>query len=370
MDNIGSGDIKKDFGYQLTDGADGLLSEISARTPFSTEYVISIDLQEIASTLVSTKIPQNTDTAVNDNSIIKKCKLKYGEIVTDSSVVPCTTTSNLTESTADFYILNSALMSENITKLTEMITTGNGLLHQRPPVWYLAKGQMDWIWHFGEGKVSLKYYDKSNALIGSAINFDFDNTNLYKVNMISLDPYVYSKTNVHKLLIEVKRPNNTTIVESYTVYFRSCCSISSGYVGIMFLEPLGGRASFNTGCVLKTELQRSYDDVFKRFNCLEVLHYEGGASAINLKGMRKRSFKTQLHFAPDDFYSNLRYVENFFSSPGHHVQRGIGGSAFTEKCILSAGTFQTYEKESIVQVEYDVFILRCRKAHTVSRIFL
>lgn len=350
MDDLGDGVTnKKDFGYRLEDGSDGIYAPTESYKPINNSDIFPRDLSNILRHEVSTAIPTNSATPVEDTDIIKPAKLKFGEIITDLSVSPCETTESITQESDLFYVTNSALNSENISRIDDIVLLGNGLLHQRPRYWYLQKGQMDFLWHLGQGSVDLTYYNVSGGVI-STITHTFGAGDAFKVNIISLDPYINGIVqDISKILIQVKDAGSN-VNETYTAYINCTIPAVNGYVGLLFLEPLGGRAPFGTETIIKAELTRSSNDVFKNFDCQATNFKQGGNSLINTKGVRKRVFRTQL----ETTYENLQYIENFFSSPGHHVQRLTGASAVLEKCTLENGNYTSFVKNEVTLVEYTV----------------
>lgn len=345
MDDLGTSPERIDFGYFLADNSGTMLHPLMKKyKPTGTGVHFRKDFRSLAQKLVYTSFPTDATTATTDTNITKKVKLYYGPVTFNSET--CNTdVESVTTVSSVINLINSNVNVDN----QSLFGTSAGytsprtglLLSQRPDTWKGVYGYKDYLWFLGAGSIVVTYFS-GNTTIGT---HSFTLTGADTVKYISLDQLVYSHT--ESLTHATVFIYDGVIEKTYRIDY--CCKpTQDDYVGILFLEPLGGRSMIATGSPTNLNLDRTGNEIHKTFDLSSTSVKTGHQSSINVKGLRKRSFKTEVINSA----GALRWIENFFSSPGHHAQKGYGANTVWEKFILESGSYTVFEQNKLIEITF------------------
>lgn len=303
------------------------------------------DVSRVVRRMVSTKVPTLV-AEEEDTTIIKAVKLMYGTVTHDGESVPCNTTEDVTDETEVFYVLNAKLEQEELNYLNG---TAPVLLQSRLSKSVLYKGQHDFIYLLGAGKVILTFYNLSGAA-QTPVEFDFsDSSNDEKVKIIDICPSLHgfsidliSRVTI-SILTALDVDNGT-----YDVYFYNTCEEDSR-VGIIYLDRYGGRLALPKIEFEKIDTIRKSDEAYQYFNCeLVVPISSGGLSSINVNNRRK----LQLNIKMTNTVENANLLERFIASPGFHIQSGLGSDAKLIKYTLDNSNYTLGKKNAPVELQF------------------
>jgi hypothetical protein len=347
MSDLGTPPTRIDFGCYLADNSGTRLHPLNKKfKPRATGVQFKKDFRTEAERQVYTSFPTESAAAQNDPNIIKKVKLYYGEVTFNSTT--CETITNaITTQSSVINLINSNVNTDTVS----LFGTSSGfssprtglLLSQRPDRWKGVYGFKDYLWFLGTGRIDVTFY-LDTTTVGT---HSFILTGADTVKYISLDQLNYSHTgSITKTKIVVYDGTSDT---GDTYYIDYCCKPDQNdYVGILFLEPLGGRANLATGRPSAYTLDRSGVEIHKTFDLSNTSVISGQKGMALTQGLRKRTFKTEVI----DCDGAIRWIENFFSSPGHHAQKGYGSSTVWEKFILETGSYTVYEDRRSVDITF------------------
>lgn len=348
LDNLGTPPTRIDFGFALYDESGIRLTEDESYKPQAIDTNFKREFAAIVSDIVYTSFPAESASSQIDTNILKKIRIKYGPV--DFNSETCESFKSIDTESSLIY-----LVSANVNTQTQAVWgTSSGfssprtglMLHQRPDKWQLLHGSKDYIWLLGAGQVVLTYYNGA-SVIGSAIVYNL--TGADTVKYICLDYLVHGIST---------KPTHATVFFSDGVNEKShridycCCVKQDDYLGILFLEPFGGRSMLATGIGQSYSVDRTASVVNKSFDLSQTTHKSGGNSIYIPKGSLKLTFKTQIE-ASAGFETMLK---NFLSSPGHHAQKGYGGNLKWEKFILEPGSEIIKEKNKLIDFSFSGYI--------------
>lgn len=340
MDDIGSGNISKSFTWFVCDAAGNRLHKLDKQKKPKLNEQFCIDVSEFRCEL-ETAIPQCTNIPLNDNGYSKEIKVHYGEISFNSN--DCSSVVGAKTISPTITLLNAALNSWNLYKFNYFAPQTGILLTARPKVWKMCKGGEDYMWYYGSGSATLRFYNDttlvqtiSHALTGSGAKY------------FSTSPACYGITDPCISLVEIS-VNNGATTEVYKTKIEKCCC--NEYYGILFLEPCGGRSLF-PACNEQITINRTGDEVCKSYNCFDSTSNKGRNSLINVATKKELSFKVQIEKNSD----TINFVEMFFASAGHHIQKGKYPNTELRKFVLTNGGYTIYNKIGIVEVTFTGYI--------------
>lgn len=350
MTDLGTPPTRLDFGYYLAEGGGTRLQEDKKYKPFAINTDFHRNFKSIARKLVYTSFPTESATVQTDSNIIKEVKMKYGEVSFNSTT--CATVKTITSDSNTFYIINANANSDTIAlwgNSAGFTAPRTGLLlHQRPDRWRLLHGSKDYLWYLGIGTGVLKFWN-GTVQSGSTQNFTFSGATTVKY--ICLDYSLYSITDPPTHATIVINDGTAEPGKEYRIEY-CCCSEIDNYIGVLFLEPMGGRAMMATGKPLTEELERSGQVIYKPMDLSQTQHKTGGQSLIVPIGTRKLTFNIQF----DEWPGTLRYLQNFCSSPGHHAQKGYGANLRWEKFILDPASVKITEKNKLLDFQFSGYL--------------
>lgn len=351
LSDLGTPPTRKDFGYYLADSGGTRLMEDQKYKPFAASTPFIRELRGAAASKVFTSFPSESATQQTDSNIIKAVKLKYGEVSYNSTT--CATVKTITSDSNIFYLLNSAANTDTHSLFGTSAgfsgTRTGLLLHQRPERWKLLNGSKDYLWFLGVGSIELKYFNGTSQ-VGSTQTFTL--TGSTTVKYVCLDPALYSISGtLTHATVRVYDGSDGDNWTNYQIYYCNCAE-QDEYLGVLFLEPLGGRAMMATGKPKTTELERSGTTVFKPMDLTQTNHKLGGRSSIVPSGTSKLTFNIQFEIWP----GIERYIQNFCSSPGHHAQKGYGANLRWVKFVLDTGSIKIRERNSLLEFEFAGFV--------------
>jgi hypothetical protein len=348
MDDLGTLPERKDFGYYLAEEGGTRLMEDKKFKPFAEGDTFSKQFQSITKGLVYTSFPAELATAQTDSNFVKRVKLKYGEV--NYNFDTCDSDKDISSETGVINLVNA-----NVNSQTHLVFGDSAgftsprtglLLHERPSRWNLLHGSKDYVWFLGTGQIVLSYWNGSSQL-GSNQIFNLTGANTAKY--ICLDYSLYSITTppTHMNLFYSDGVVESTIRADYC-----SCQEQDKYMGILFLEPRGGRSMMSTRKPLTIDIERTGTEIYKPFDNSQTQHKTGGRSIIIPKGTRKLTFETEF-----DFETGVqRWLENFCASPGFHAQRGYGASTIWEKFILDPNTIRINEVNKLLKFSFSGYI--------------
>lgn len=351
MDDLGSAPTRIDFGCYLADNSGTRLHPLNKKyKPRATGVQFKKDFKTLCEQQVYTSFPTDSALAQTDINITKKVKLYYGQ-VTFNSTTCVTDTSSVTTQSSVINLINANCNVDTYPLFgseTGYTAPRTGiLLSQRPDRWKGVHGFKDYLWFMGAGTIILTFYYETTT-VGT---HTFTLTGADTAKYISLDHLVYSHTGIiTKAKIQVY---DGTSDSGDTYYIDYCCKPDQDdYVGCLFLEPLGGRGMVATGSPSNYNLERSGNEVHKTFDLSNTDVKSGHNSIVHTKGVRKRTFRTEVIDSP----GAIRWIENFFTSPGHHLQKGYGANTVWEKFILESGNYTVFEQFKIIQIQFTGYL--------------
>ncbi len=351
LSDLGTPPTRIDFGYYLAESGGTRLMEDKKYTPFATATEFTKDFKSLCRGLVYTSFPAELATQQTDSNIIKAVKLKYGEVSYNSNT--CATVKTITFDSNVFYLLNAGANTDT----QALFGTSSGftaprtglLLSQRPDWWELQHGAKDYLWFLGAGTITVKYYNGTSQL-GSTQTFNFSGATTVKY--ICLDYSLYSiTTNPTHAIVTMWDGANGDNGKSYRINY-CFCPEQDNYLGVLFLEPMGGRGMLSTGKPLSIDQERTATTIYKPMDLTQSNHKTGGRSVIIPVGTRKLTFENQIDNAP----GTTRWLQNFISSPGHHAQRGYGANTRWEKFILDTGSVKLIERNKLINFQFSGYI--------------
>lgn len=351
LTDLGTPPTRIDFGYYLAESGGTRLMEDKKHKPFAISTPFVLDFKSNAARQVYTSFPTQSATQQTDSNIIKALKLKYGTVSYNGST--CETVKAISSDSNVFYAINSAANTDTHSLFGDssgFTGTRTGLLlSQRPDRWKLLYGSRDYLWFLGVGTIEVKYFNGSSQ-VGATQTFTL--TGSTTVKYVCLDYSLYSiSTPLTHATVTMWDGANGDNGKTYQIYYCNCAD-QDDYIGILFLEPLGGRAMMATGPARTTQLERSATDVFKPMDLTQTNHKTGGRSAIYSGGRTKLTFNIQFEIWP----GIERYLQNFCSSVGFHAQKGYGANTRWEKFILDTGSIQIKERNSFLDFEFSGLI--------------
>lgn len=350
MTDLGTPPTRLDFGYYLAESGGTRLQEDKKYKPFAINTDFHRNFKGIAKGLVYTSFPSESAMIQTDANIIKDIKLKYGEISFNSDT--CATVKTITSDSNTFYVINAGANSDTIAlwgTSTGFTAPRTGLLlSQRPDVWKLYHGSKDYLWFLGIGTATLKYYNGATQL-GSTQNFSFSGGTTVKY--ICLDYELYSITTPPTHATIVINDGTAEPGKEYMIEYCSC-SEQDEYIGVLFLEPMGGRAMMATGEPLSDDVERTGQVIYKPMDLSQTQHKTGGQGIIVPIGTRKLTFNIQFNEYP----GLIRYLQNFCSSPGHHAQKGFGSNTRWEKFILDTSAVKIKERNKLIDFQFSGYL--------------
>lgn len=344
LTDLGTPPTRKDLGYYLAEEGGTRITEDAKYKPFAASTPFYKDFSSVARGLVYTSFPTESATQQTDSNILKRIKLKYGEVSFNS-----TTCVSVKTITSDSNVINA--INANVNADTHsLFGTSSGftaprtglMLHQRPTHWKLLHGSKDYVWFLGVGQIVLSYWNGATQ-IGS--NQVFNLTGANTVKYVCLDYALYGITTPPTHL---KVFYSDGVVESTIQADYCCCAVQDDYMGVLFLEPFGGRSMMATGPALSTSLERQGQEIFKPIDYSQTQFKTGGTSALHTKGVRKLTFRTEIEKWPG--YET--FLNNFCSSPGHHLQKGYSANTKWEKFVLEPGSTIIREKDKLVDFQF------------------
>jgi hypothetical protein len=161
--------------YQLHDSS-GLIKEMGVFRPQGGGDV-AIDFKEDIKGKVFAKMPSfGVNGVQNDNTILKTFKILYGEKNIDTVNRVVTTDTSFS---SDFKVIAAA---NNVINSFFIEDETQKILSLRPKNYNMIRNSHDWIWLYGSGSVTYKFYSES-GLIGSPLVVSAP----YEVNIIPLN---------------------------------------------------------------------------------------------------------------------------------------------------------------------------------------
>ncbi|MBK9723365.1 MAG: hypothetical protein IPO78_17515 [Saprospiraceae bacterium] len=350
MDDLGILPERKDFGYYLAEEGGTRLMEDKAIKPFAVGDTFEKEFQDLTKGLVYTSFPAELATAQTDSNYVKRVKLMYGEILQTLEGEDCGGVKSITSETGVINLCNANVNSQTHTiwgNSSGFIAPRTGLmLHERPTRWNLLHGAKDYVWFLGVGQIVLSYWNGA-AQLGTNQIFSLTGANTAKYVCLDYSLYGISTPPTHMNLFYSDGVVETTISADYC-----SCQEQNKYLGILFLEPRGGRSMMCTRKPLTIDIERKGTEVYKPFDNSQTQHKTGGRSIIIPRGTRKLSFETEF-----DFSDGVQtWLENFCVSPGYHAQRGYGASTVWEKFILDPATIKIYEQNKLLKFNFQGYI--------------
>lgn len=343
--DLGTAPERIDIGMYLADNSGTRLHPLNKKIkPRATGVSYRKDFKSLCEKLVYTSFPTDSASQQIDPYITKKVKLYYGPVTFNSTT--CETITN--QVTTQSSIIN--LINANCNADTQaLFGTSTGytlprtglLLSQRPDIWKMVYGAKDYMWFLGAGTIAITFYN-GTATVGT---HSFTFTGADTVKYISLDQLVYSHTDtVTRATVFV---SDGVIERNY--YVEYCCKPDQDdYVGILFLEPLGGRSMLPTGLAFSEDVERTHNQIHKQFDLTSTSVTTGNRTISHAVGTRKRTFRTEVVDSP----GAKRFIENFFSSAGYHAQKGYGANTKWEKFILDPGSRKVKELNKVFEIEF------------------
>lgn len=351
LTDLGTPPTRLDFGYYLADSGGTRLMEDKKYKPLAVSTPFIKEFKGVAGKQVYTSFPSELATAQTDSNIIKAVKLKYGEVSYNSTT--CATVKTITSDSNTFYLLNSGANSDTHALFGDssgFTAPRTGLLlHQRPDHWKLLYGSKDYLWFLGVGTIVVKYYN-GTAQVGGTQTFNLAGATTVKY--ICLDYALYSiGTPLTHATVKVFDGTTGDTGKTYQIDYCNC-SDQDDYIGVLFLEPLGGRAMMATGKPLSIDLERTGTEIFKPLDLTQAQHKTGGRSIIHSGGTIKLTFNIQYEIWP----GIETYLQNFCASTGHHAQKGYGANTKWQKFILDPGSIKIKERNSFLEFKFSGFI--------------
>lgn len=351
LDDLGTDPIKIYWGGYLAFADNTRITDDIPYKPFAADVQFTKEFRSHCGGLVKTSFPTDASTATVDTNIIKQVKLKYGTVTFNTDNCP-----DGGEKEFDFDSNTINIINANANVETQQLFGNSAgfisprtglLLSQRPAAWTLCHGAKDYLWYLGVGTMTIKYYSGSTQ-IGSTQSFTLSGATTVKYVALDYNQYSIAKP-THAIILV-----NDGTAEPGTEYRINYCDCveQDNYLGVMFLEPMGGRSMFHTGIPESVDIERSGTTVVKAFDLSQTQHKTGGETFFIPKGTKKVSFKMELERST----GIETWISNFFSSAGHHAQRGYGANLKWEKFILDSGTYKVLEKNKLVEVTFTGYV--------------
>jgi len=350
MSDLGTPPTRLDFGYYLADAAGTRLQEDKKYKPYAIGTDFHVNFRAISRRLVYTSFPVESSAAQTDANIIKGVKMKYGEVSYNSTT--CATVKTITSDSNTFYLINAGANTDTHA----LWGTSSGfsaprtglLLHQRPDRWRLLHGSKDYLWYLGTGTIEIKYYNGATQL-GSTQTFTL--TGATTVKYVCLDYSLYSITAMPTHALVRVWDGTIDAGKEYRIEY-CCCARQDDYLGVLYLEPMGGRAMLATGRPVSVDIERTGSEVNLSIDLTQLQHKSGGRTVLVPVGTRKIAFETEVI----DAAGLEKMLQNFASSAGHHAQRGYGANLRWEKFILDSGSVRISERNKIPVVAFSGYI--------------
>ena len=345
MDDLGTLPDIIDFGFYLTDNSGTRLHKGDLKyRPSGVGVAFEKDFRTITQTLVSTAFPVDSINKTEDTTIIKKVKLKYGTVTYNGSTN--TTTKAISTYTSPVNVINANANPDTLSRFNFVAGQTGLLLSERPSILTLNHGSKDFIWFLGDGTITIRYYNGA-TLVSTKTHTTSSAAD--KVYYVALDYLTYSLSNLTHATVQVDY--GTELSQTFTILYQ-CPEDSTDYNGVLFLEPMGGRAFMATKAPESSSIDKSGQDITKHFDLNSTSIISGNRSLINTKSVRKLSFK-----ATQEKSTGLKkFIENFFASPGHHLQKGVGNAAIFEKFILDPGSYTVLEKGKLIEISFSGYL--------------
>lgn len=350
MDDLGTPPERIDFGCYLADNSGTRLHPLNKKyKPKAINTNFRKDFKTLCEQQVYTSFPTDSASPQTDVNITKKVKLYYGPVTFNSTTCE-TITNQVTTATSVINLINANCNVDTYSKFgseTGYTSPRTGiLLSQRPNRWKGVHGFKDYLWFLGAGRIIITFKNGSTT-VGT---YDHVLTGADTVKYVSLDHLVYghsgSITMTHVFIYE-------GIGDGDDYYIDYCCKPDQDdYVGCLFLEPLGGRSMVATGSPANYNLERTGNEIHKTFDLTNTDVKSGHNSIIHTKGLRKRTFRTEIIDCP----GAIRWIENFFSSTGHHLQKGYSTNTVWEKFILESGSYVVFEQFKMIQITFTGYL--------------
>ncbi len=348
LTDLGTPPTRLDLGYYLAEEGGTRITEDAKYKPFAASTPFKKDFSAVARGLVYTSFPTESASAQTDSNILKRVKLKYGEISFNSDT--CVSVKTIGSDSSVINVINANVQADTHS----LFGTSSGftaprtglMLHQRPTHWTLLHGSKDYIWFLGAGQIVLSYWNGASQL-GS--NQTFNLTGANTVKYVCLDYSLYSITTkpTHLKVFYSDGVVETTIQADYC-----CCAVQDDYLGVLWLEPFGGRSMLATGIPINASIDRSGREIFKPIDYSQTQFKTGGQSIMHSRGLKKLTFKTEI----EKWAGYETMLNNFMSSPGHHLQKGYGANTKWEKFVLEPGSEVIREKDKLVEFEFSGYV--------------
>lgn len=353
MDDLGTAPNAKWFtSYIENEAAERLTTKNEAFHPISEVLTFERNLKPITRSLVNTKIPL-LEQIQSDTEIIKAIRFKYGTVTLDAESTPCSTTEDINLQTDLFYVINSRLQQNELTLFEE---TSPVLLQSRASSWKLVPGQHDFFWLLGAGKLQLQFYDRSGTLVLNHTHDFSDNDYNNVVTVVGINPELYSlnSNDISKITVNRIHYNGLTdtLLETYNIYFDHNKCVDTDYLGLLYLDPKGGRCALPLSILEKTDLILKSDEIIKQFDYTNTVVDQGLNTSINISSKIRKTFSTQLTYTEN----NEKILMKCLGGAGRHLQKYKSSDAVFEKCIIESATYTIYKKNKLIDVSINVIL--------------
>lgn len=364
MDDIGDDVIIKKIGYQLVYENGDEITPLESFRPLVAGDEFITDFQDDIKSLVVTMIPLIDIPAVaNDTMIHRKIKLKFGEIITDTSTFPCTTTTNITQESPLITIVNSCIQVYENGFITDGSFAGPiPLTHQPHNIWQHRESR-NWLWLLGSASGVLTTSDGQSASLIPA----------FFCNYIPLHPHGLELDNVDTLdwiQYNYSAPGGSG---SYRINFRDDCKNGLEFKNIMFLDPKGGR------CCMSFELVQDFTvDTSQQLIQTFVPMYPESSSSndnvtrqnigdVTVTNKQVRDRITLVRDAPNN-KEHREWFKAFLASSGYHIQfKNNNGQLIFQKFIIESGSIVYNRPDEEVDFVISGFLVPQYITHRIDR---
>jgi len=312
--------------YQLHDSS-GLIKEMGVFRPQGGGDV-AIDFKEDIKGKVFAKMPSfGVNGVQNDNTILKTFKILYGEKNIDTVNRVVTTDTSFS---SDFKVIAAA---NNVINSFFIEDETQKILSLRPKNYNMIRNSHDWIWLYGSGSVTYKFYSES-GLIGSPLVVSAP----YEVNIIPLNLSSLDMLGDDSIVAMEARIQSGSIDETYEIGFATDCGDLTDFIEILFVEPSG------SGSVMLFE---SLDSIGANINQNEILINRNMQTLNNLRaegGFSISSKSTRGTFSGTKQMSGekkeISYFLSFASAGQYHIKLyDENESPYWAKFILTSCNF-------------------------------